>query len=103
MILRQDVYHAILPLEYFSADEKRSHVALRLPIGLALSGRLPSSSCLTSTCFKVNVEHDKELASQVKSWYDIEFFKANKQVDPRSAADAEGLTKSLRIPPYTMT
>ena len=88
MILGQDVYHAIRPLEYFSADEKRSPVAVRLPIGWVLSGPLPSSSCLTSTCFKVNIEHDKELTSQVKSWYDIESFGASKQVDPRSAADA---------------
>ena len=29
MILGQDVYHAIRPLEYFSADEKRSPVAVR--------------------------------------------------------------------------
>ena len=36
----------------------------------------------------MNTEHDKELASQVKSYYDIESFGANKQVDPRSAADA---------------
>ena len=49
MILGQDVYHAIRPLEYFSADEKRSPVAVSLPIGWVLSGPLPSSSCLTST------------------------------------------------------
>ena len=88
MILGQDVYHAIRPLEYFSADEKRSPVALRSHIGWVLSGPLPSSSCLTSTCFKVNIEFDNELASQIKSWYDIESFGASKQVDPRFAADA---------------
>ena len=33
MILGQDVYRAIRPLEYFSANEKRSPVAVRLPIG----------------------------------------------------------------------
>ena len=88
MILGQDVYHAIRPLEYFSADEKRSPVAVRLPIGWVLSGPLPSSSCSTSTRFKVNIEQDNELASQVKLWYDIESFEANKQVDSRSAADA---------------
>ena len=33
MIHGQDVCHAIRPLEYFSADEKRSPVAVRLPIG----------------------------------------------------------------------
>ena len=35
----------------------------------------------------MNIEHDNELASQVKSWYDIESFGANKPVDSRSAAD----------------
>ena len=88
MILGQDVYHAIRPLEYFSADEKRSPVAVRLPVGWVLSGPLPSSSCITSTCFRVNIQHDNELAIQVKSWYNIESFGANKQVDSRSAADA---------------
>ena len=88
MILGQDVYQAIHPLEYFSADDKRSPVAVSLPIGWVLSGPLPSSSCLTSTCFKVNIEHDNELASQVNTWYDIQSFGANKQVDSRSAADA---------------
>ena len=88
MILGQDVYHAIRPLEYFSADETHSPVAVRLPIGCVLSGPLPSSSRITSTCFKLNIEHDNELVSQVKSWYDIESFGANKQVDSRSAADA---------------
>ena len=58
MILGQDVYHAIRTLEYFSANEKRSPVAVCLRIGWVLSGQLPSSSRLTSTCFKVNIEHD---------------------------------------------
>ena len=89
MILGQDVYHAIRPLEYFSADEKRSPVAVRLPKGLVLSGPLPTSSCLTSTCFKVNIEHDNELTSQIGSWY-IESFGADKQLDSRFAADASG-------------
>ena len=65
----------------------RSPVAVRLLIGWVFSGPLPSSFCLTSTCFKVNIEQDKELVRQVKSWYDIESFGAHKQVDPQSAAD----------------
>ena len=88
MILGQDVYHAIRPLEYFAADEKCSPFAVRLPIGWILSGPLPSSSGLVSTCFKANTEQDFELASQVNSWYDMESHGALKQVDPRSAADA---------------
>ena len=101
MILGQDVYHAIRPIEYFSADEKRSPVAVHLPIGWVLNGPLPSSSCLTSTCFKVNIEHDNEVASQVKSWYDIESFGQTSRSTP-DLQQTQGLTRSLRVPPYTM-
>ena len=82
MILRQDVYHAIRPLEYFAADKKCLPFAVRLPIGWVLSGPLPSSSGLVSTSFKANMEQDFELASQVKFWYDMESYGALKQVDP---------------------
>ena len=88
MIIGQDVYYATRPLEYFSADEKCSPFAVRLPIGWVLSGPLPSSSSLVSTCFKANVEQDYELACQIKSLYDMESCGAYKQFDPRSAADA---------------
>ena len=88
MILEQDVYHGIRSLEHFSADEKHSPNAVRLPIGWVLRAQLPSSSYLTSTRFKVNIEQHNELASRVKLWYDIESFGANNQVESRSAADA---------------
>ena len=88
MILGQNVYHAICPLEYFAADEKCSPFAVRLPIGWVLSGPLPSSSSLVSTCFKANVEQSYELGCQVKSWYDMESYGAYKQVDSRSTVDA---------------
>ena len=88
MIIGQDVYHAIRQLEYFAADEKCSPFAVRLPIGWVLSGPLPSSSSLVSACFKANMEQDFELASQVKSWYDMESYGELKQVDQRSASDA---------------
>ena len=88
MILGQDVYHAIRPLEYFAADEKCSPFVVRLPIAWVLSDPLPSNSCLVSTCFKANFELDYEFACQVKSWYEMESYGAYKQVDPRSVADA---------------
>ena len=34
------------------------------------------------------MEQDFELASQLKSWYDMESYGALMQVDPRSGADA---------------
>ena len=82
MILGQDVYHAIRPLEYYSSDRKCSPFAIRLPIGWVLNGPLPSSSCLVSTCFKANIEQDYELACQVK--YDMEVY-------PLSAVDDRAL------------
>ena len=72
MILGQDVYHSIRPLEYFSAEQMRSPFSVRLPIGWALSGPLPSSSNLVCTCFETNIEQDYELACQVKLWYGME-------------------------------
>ena len=94
MILGQDVFHSIRPLEYFDSDRKNAPVAVRLPLGWVLSGPLPSSSGLYSTCFKAvasNKEVDSELADQLRSWYDIESYGAYKQVDSRSAADARAL------------
>ena len=88
MILGQDVYHAILPLECFAADERCSPFVVRLPIGWVLRVPLLSSSGLISTCFKTNMEQNFELPSQVKSWYDMESYGALNQVNPRSAADA---------------
>ena len=91
MILVQNVYYAIRSLEYFAADERCSSFAVRLPIVLVLSGPLPPRSGVVSTCFKANMEQDFELASQVKSWYDMESYGALKQVDPRATADARAL------------
>ena len=75
VILGQDVFHSIRPLECLDSDRKNAPVAVRLPLGWVLSGPLPSSSGLYSTCFKAvasNKELDSELADQLRSWYDIE-------------------------------
>ena len=87
MILGQDVYHAIRPLEYFAANEKCSPFAVRLPIGWVLSGPLPSSSCLVSTFLKAKVEQDYEIVCPVKSCYEMDSYGAYKRVDPRSATN----------------
>ena len=52
MILGQDVFHCIRPLEYFETDRTNTPIAVRLPLGWVLSGSLPSNSGLISTCFK---------------------------------------------------
>ena len=96
MILGQDVFHAIRPLEYFESDRRNTPVAVRLPLGWVLSGPLPSTTGLFSTCFKAvtQKEHDCTLSDRLRSWYDIESYGAYKQVDSRSATDARA-TKIL--------
>ena len=101
MILGQSVDHAIRLLAYFSAEEKRSRVAVHLPIGWVLSGLLPSSSCLTSTCFKVKIEHDNELASQVIHGTTLSHL-GKRSRSTQDLHHTHGLTKSLRVLLYTM-
>ena len=90
MILGQDTFPCIHPLEYSETDRKNTPIAVRLPLGWVLSGPLPSNWCLFWTCFKAVTqrEADSKLVDQNRSWYDIESNGAYKQVDPCSAADA---------------
>ena len=87
MILGQDVYHAIRPIEYFETESKCAPVAVRLPIGWVLSGPLPSSSSFVSSCFKAIVEPEQDLVEQLRTWYELASYGAIKEVDPRSSAD----------------
>ena len=91
MILGQDVFHCIRPLEYFEADRPNTPIAVRSPLGWVLSDPQPTG--LFSTCFKdvASTENDSILAEQLRSWYDIESYGAYKQVDFRSAADARAM------------
>ena len=89
MILGQDAYKAIRPIEYFvSSTDRSSPVAVRLPIGWVLSGPLPSTSNLSTSCFETSSEEDSTLAREVKLWYDMETFGAVKNVDPSSAEES---------------
>ena len=96
MILGQDVFHAIRPLEYFGSDRRTTPVAVRSPLGWVPNGLLPSTMGVFSTCFKAvtQKEHDCTPSNQLRSWYDIESYGAYKQVDSRSATDARA-TKIL--------
>ena len=68
--------------------QKLLSVRCTLAHRLGLSGPLPSSSSLVSTCFKANVEQDYKLACQVRSWCGMESYGTYKQAVPRSGADA---------------
>ena len=86
MILGQDVFHAIKPLEYFQRRNRNTPVAVRMPIGWVLSGALPSAIGVRATTFKCNVE-DVALADQLKKWYELESYGLFKQAHPCSSAD----------------
>ena len=93
MILGQDVFHCIHPLEYFEADRPSTPIAVRLPLGWVPCGPLTSTTSLFSTCFKAvtSSENDSILDDQFRSWYDMESFGTYKQLDSRSAADAQAM------------
>ena len=86
MILGQDVFHAIKPLEYFQGGNQNTSVAVRMLIGCILSGPLPSPFGVRVTIFKCKNEN-VALADQVRKWYELESYGTFEQADPRSAPD----------------
>ena len=88
LILGQDVFHAIKPLEYVQGGNQNTPVAVRMFIGWVISGPLPSPIGNRVTTFKSNFE-DVALADQVKKWYQLESYGTFKlkQADLRSSAD----------------
>ena len=66
IIIGQDFYHAIRPVEYLLGEDSCSPCAVRLPIGWVLSGPLPPSFNSNSPCFMCVVE-DMSLADQIKT------------------------------------
>ena len=101
MILGQDVFHSIRPLEYFESDRNKSPIAVRLPWDWVLSGPLPSTSGLGSTCFEavIQSQSDSQWADELRCWYEMGSLAAKKQFDLRSAADA-GVSKILQDTTY---
>ena len=63
IVIGQDFYQHIRPLDYIHDADRKTTMAVRMLVGWVLSGSLPSSSGLLSTCFKCNAE-DVELLSQ---------------------------------------
>ena len=60
MILGQDLFHCVRPLECFETDLKNTPTAVRLPFGWVLSGPLPSTSGVFSTCFNVVTQRETD-------------------------------------------
>ena len=69
----------------------RNHDNCTLWKGTCFAGQCPrpSASGLISTCFNTVVEHDSQLATQFKLWYDTESYGTIKQVEPHSASSRQ--------------
>ena len=91
VIIGQDYYHAVRPIEFILGDDQNSPCSVRLPICWVISGPLPPSDNSAFSCFKCVVE-DSSLTDQMKSWYELESYGALKQDDARSAADKHALS-----------
>ena len=91
VIIGQDYYHAVRPMEFILRDDNNSPCSVRLPIVWVISGPLPPSVVSISWCFMCVVE-DSFLTGQIKSWYELGFYGAFKQVDDRSTADKHALS-----------
>ena len=91
MVLGQTLYHHIPRLGFSHEADRKTPMAVHLPLGWALSGPPPSSSGLLSTCFKCNAE-GPQLVSEFKVWYELEGYGTNKQHGARSAANQRAHT-----------
>ena len=87
IIIGQNYYHAVRPIEFILGDDKNSPCSVRLPIGWVISGPLPPSVHSTSSCLKCLVE-DSSLTGQIKSWYELESYGAFKQVELHMFGDS---------------
>ena len=86
MIIGQNFITLYARLIIFNMHIGKLVVCLPSAGRLCLSGPLPSSSGLLSTCFTCNAE-DVDFVSQVKAWYELENYGTYKKVDARSAVD----------------
>ena len=91
MFFGPDLFQFMHLLEFFETERKNSPKAIRLPLGWVLSRPLHSTSGVFSRSFKAVTqrETDSKLAEQIRCWYDFESYQAFKQVDSRTAADAQ--------------
>ena len=84
IILDQNAYELIQPLEYKSGGEKKP-LSVKLPLGWTVSGPLPVSEIrLSGAAWHVAIENDIKLAEVVKKWWDIESYGTSIVAEKRS-------------------
>ena len=59
MILDQDMFHSLSPLEYLKTGSGNTPIAIRLQLGWVWKSLLPSTSGLFSTCFTAVTQRDQ--------------------------------------------
>ena len=106
VIIGQDYYHAVRPIEFILGDDNNSPCSVRLPISWVVSGPLPPFVGSTSSCFKCIVQ-DSSLTDQIRFCYELKSYCAFKQVDARSASDKHALSilnsETLKMAKYTLS
>ena len=83
VILGQDAYHLIRPLEYNSGDRNEPWV-VKTSLGWTVSGALPKpeTNCMAASC-NLSVSSDP-LADQMKDWWNMETYASVCDVSGRS-------------------
>ena len=94
VILGQNLYNLIRPLEYASDPKAESSTpfAIRSQFGWTLAGPLPKGHLRGINCTnQLALSADTELANQIKHWWDIESYGTRVQVDGKSREDKRSL------------
>ena len=92
MILGQDAYSVIRPLEYKYCGNN-SPWAVKVPLGWTLSGPLPNSERTENSFLSSDSQKNQELTEIVRKWWEIESYGTTLQVNSRTLED----TKSPEI------
>ena len=86
IILGQNAYELIRPLEYKNGGENKPW-AVRLPLGWTISGPVPVNELRLSAACHVANEDDLQLAEVVKKWWDMESYGTLMVADKRTKED----------------
>ena len=101
VILGQDAYSLIRPLEYKYCG-KNSPWAVKVPLGWTLSGPLPNSERRESSFLSSDSQENQELTEIVRKWWEIESYGTTFQINSRTLEDEKSLEilekKTLKLP-----
>ena len=70
VLLGQDYYHAVRPIDVLTGDDSNSSCSVRLQIAWVIIASLWPSAGLNSSCVEC-IDEGSSLIDQTKSWYDL--------------------------------